>query len=198
MKKIFLGFLLALVLVTGCATEELDLIPKEKAVVSGGAIYTGTEVGTGWSAKEDAGEAMEESVNIALEGKSDKTPDIAIIFASSGSDMQAIQSKAKELLGDGIKIYGGTSDSRGVMTDKGFVNAEEKGYSKESMEGKHALAIMTITSEDIDFGVGSANYDDYPSLREAAKAAVLAAITSAGKTRTPKSGIDYTYAWNGR
>jgi hypothetical protein len=40
---------------------------------------------------------------------------------------------------------------------------------------------MTITSKDILFGVGSANFSDYPSVQEASKNAILNAIKSAGK-----------------
>jgi hypothetical protein len=145
-------------------------------------VITGTGVGTGWSVKESPREAIKEAIDMALEGKADKTPEFAMITASSGSDMGAILSKTRELLGDEIKIYGGTSDSRAIMTEKGFVKAAKKGYRKEALEGEYALAIITITSEDIDFGVGSADYNAYPSLKEAAKTAVLDAIKNAGRT----------------
>ena len=162
--------------------EEFKLVPKER-IVGGGGEVTGTEVGTGWSAKENPEEAVKEAVDMALQGKIDKTPDFAIIFASSGSDMKAILSKAKELLGKGTKIYGGTSDSRAVMTDKGYVKVTERAYEYAKMEGKRGLAIMTITSEDIIFGVGAADFSVYPSVQEASKAAILNAIKSAGKSK---------------
>jgi hypothetical protein len=50
------------------------------------------------------------------------------------------------------------------------------------MEGKRGLTVMAITSQEILFGVGSANYADYPSVQEAGKAAVTQAMASAGKT----------------
>jgi len=184
MKKINRIFLICLlsciIMISGCAQEEFKLVPKEKIKTTNGGI-TGTEVGTGWSANENPEEAVKEAVDMALEGKTNKNPDFAIIFASSGSNLSLILSKAKELLGSKIKIYGGTSDSRAVMTDKGFVKATEKGYEYSKMEGKRGLAVMTINSEDIIFGVGSADFSAYTSVHEASKAAVINAILDAGK-----------------
>lgn len=159
--------------------EAFQLIPKEKVRKTG--EVTGTDVGTGWSTKENPEEAVKEAVDMTLEGARDKTPDLAIIFASSGSDMAVILSKARQLFGTGTKIYGGTSDSRAVTTEEGFVKVTERGYGQALMEGKRGLAIMTIGSEDITFGVGSANFSVYPSVQEASKVAILNAIRSAGK-----------------
>lgn len=143
----------------------------------------GVKVGTGWSIKEKPEEAVKEAIEMAMEGKKDKIPDFAIIFASSGSDMKTILSQANKLFKNKTKIYGGTSDSRGVMTNKGFAKATEKGYEYATTEGKRSLAIMTVTSKYITFGVGSADFSDYPSAREASKTAVLNAIKSAGKSK---------------
>jgi len=161
--------------------EELKLVPKKRPIsVIDSAL--GTTVGTGWSTKENPQEAVKEAVEMALEGKQDKVPDFAIIFASSGSDMEAILSKAKELFKNKTKIYGGTSDSRAVMTNRGFAKATDRAYEYAKMEGKRSLAIMTVTSKDIVFGVGSANFADYPSVQEGSKVAILNAIKSAGKS----------------
>jgi hypothetical protein len=160
---------------------EFKLVPKKRTVDSGETV-TGTKVGTGWSTKENPEEAVKEAVEMALEGKKDKIPDFAIIFASSGSDMESILSTANNLFKNKTKIYGGTSDSRAVMTNKGYAKATERAYEYAKMEGKRSLAVMTITSKDIVFGVGSANFSDYPSVQEASKAAILNAIKNAGKS----------------
>jgi hypothetical protein len=166
--------------------KEFRLIPETKAQKLNFQPTAGTEVGTGWSSKENPREAVREAVKMALEGKENKKPDLAVIFASSGSDMNAILSNAKLLLGDRVKIYGGTSDSRAVMTEKGFVKVTERGYEQALMEGKRGLAVMTVSSKDIFFGVGSGDFSAYPSVQEAAKAAVLDAIKSAGKSPEQK------------
>jgi len=162
--------------------EEFRLVPKERTTVKERSVM-GTEVGTGWSTKENPQEAVEEAVGMALEGKMSKKPDFAIIYASSGSDTGAILSEVRALFGSETKIYGGTSDSRAVMTDKGFIRAAERGYEPAMMEARRGLAVMTITSKDIIFGVGSADFSAYPSVQEASKAAVLNAIKSAGKSQ---------------
>ena len=172
--------------------EEFQLIPKERIVKSSGEGATGTEVGTGWSVKENPEEAVKEAVDMALKGKADKTPDFTIIFASSGSDMEAILSNARKLFGNKTKIYGGASDSRAVMTDKGFVKVAKTGYKPASIAGKKALAVMTITSKDIIFGVGSVDFSAYASVQEASKAAILNAIKSAGKSQNERPKVILT------
>ena len=149
----------------------------------------GTEVGTGWSANETPDDAAAEAIGMALEGKAKKNPEFAVIFASSASDLQKILSRARELLGNGTKIYGGTSDSRGVMTDKGFVKVSDQGYEYEMMGGKRGLAVMTVSSDDITFGVGYANFSAYASPREGARQAVIQAISSAGKSLDEKPDV---------
>jgi hypothetical protein len=185
-RKIFLTMLAIFVMVSlfcfsWTEAEELKLVPKKRA---GTTVETvaGTKVGTGWSAKENPEEAVKEAVSMALEGKQDEIPHFAILFASSGSDMESILSTANRLFQNKTKIYGGTSDSRAVMTDKGFARATERAYEYSRMEGKRSLAIMTVTSKDIIFGVGSADFTAYPSVQEASKAALLNAIKNAGKS----------------
>jgi hypothetical protein len=158
----------------------LQLAPKDKTGIDVTGMVAGTEVGTGWSTKENPGEAVKEALGMALEGKVDKTPDFAIIFANAGSDLKSILAKSRELLGKDAKIYGGTSSNRAVMTDKGFVNVDVN--KTGAMTGKRGLAVMTVSSDDIVFGVGSANYKNYTSAQDMAKAAITDAISSAGKT----------------
>jgi hypothetical protein len=159
--------------------KELRLVPKPLAVKETTAI-SGTEVGTGWSGKDSPEEAVKEAVEMALTGKKNRNPDFAIVFPSSGSDLSILLPKLKEVLGGQCKIYGGTSDSRGVMTEKGFVKAAKKAYAPPTKEGR-ALAIMTVVSQDIGFGVGSAEFSGYPSVQEASRTALLNAIRSAKK-----------------
>ena len=69
MKKEFLVCLIVCIfLISGCQEGELKLVPKEK--MTGQAVgVAGTEVGTGWSTNENPGQAIQEAVNMALEGK---------------------------------------------------------------------------------------------------------------------------------
>jgi hypothetical protein len=158
--------------------KEFRLIPREKTVVETGKT-SAAEVGTGWSVKEGP-EALQEAVAMAMPGKHHQPPDFAVVFASSGSDLTAILAEARKIWGDKTKIYGGTSDSRAVMTNKGFIQVYKQGAPIPP--GRKGLALMTVTSRDIVFGVGSANFSAYPSVPEASKAAVLQAINHAGRT----------------
>lgn len=163
--------------------EEFRLVPENRVLETGGSEVASTEVGTGWSTREEPRQAVRETLEMALKDKKDKTPDFAIIFASSGSDLEAILSEARQVLGNEAKIYGGTSDSRAVMTDRGFVKVTDRAYEYAQMEGKRGLAVMTVTSEDIVFGVGSADFSAYTSVQEASRTALLNAIESAGKSQ---------------
>jgi len=182
-------FLIALLIVMGVSlsffsrveSQELKLVPKKRAMADVQAV-AGTEVGTGWSTKENPEEAVKQAVEMAMEGKKHKIPDFAILFASSGSDMKSILFTAKKMFRNRTKIYGGTSDSRAVMTNKGYAKATQRGYQYAKMEGKRSLAIMTITSKDILFGVGSASFSDYPSVQKASEVAISNAIKNAGKS----------------
>jgi hypothetical protein len=167
----------------GQENEEFQLVPKRiSAAVAEKTKSYGTEVGTGWSISEDPKKAVREAVGMALGDKEQKNPDFAILYASAGSDMKGLLDAAKQILGKRTKIFGGTSDSRAVMTDKGFIKVTDRGYTRAAMEGSKGLAIMTVTSKDITFGVGSADLPEFSSPQEMSKAATLRAIESAGKT----------------
>lgn len=163
--------------------KELQLLPRQRQVAEPGPV-SGTMVNTGWSAKEDAAQAVQEAVGMASRGNGQQPPDFAVIFATSGSDLPTLLAEVRKLWGDKTKIYGGTSDSRAVMTNRGFVRVPVK--VDAPMPGVRGLAIMTVTSKDIAFGAGAANFADSPSAREAAKAALLTAIKSAGKSPQEK------------
>ncbi len=139
------------------------------------------EIGTGWSAAQDPRVAVKEALTMALDGKKSQHPDFVVLFATSGTDMNVVLSSIREVVGKNAKIYGGTSDSRGLMTDKGYISAAEQGYDYRAAGLKHALAVMTVASKDILFGIGSPDCSKYPSAQHCSKAALLKALESAGK-----------------
>lgn len=161
------------------AQQELHLIPQKRVVGEAGPA-AGAEVGTGWSAKEDPGAAVRQALAMALQDKEQAVPDFAAIFATSGADFPVILAETRKLLGDKTKIFGGTSDSKGVMTNRGFIPA---GKQVDAMTGKSTgLAVMAISSQDIVFGVGSADFSRYAHPKDGAKAALREALESIGKT----------------
>ena len=187
-KKSYVVILMAVLVMIGVGAayifwstgqKELHLLPQKRAV-SAALPASGAEVGTGWSVKEDPGEAVREALGLALQGKRQAAPDFVALFASSGADLKNILAATRKFLGNQPKIYGGTSDSRGVMTNRGFIHAGEKDYA---VTGKvTGLAVMTVSSQDIVFGVGSADFSHYATPREGVKAAMRQALESCGKS----------------
>jgi hypothetical protein len=159
--------------------KELHLVPQ-KRTVSEAASASDTEVGTGWSVKADPGEAVRQALAMALQGKKQAVPGFMVIFATSGADLTRILAETRKHLGDKTKIFGGTSDSTGVMTNRGFIHTGEKAYAVAGKD--RGLAMMTVTSQEIVFGVGAADFSRDSSAREGTKTAILKAIKDCGKS----------------
>jgi len=181
---IAISLVIALIFLQGSLTSyrgekpQFRLVPPERPAAEPEGV-PGTEVGAGWSRRQEADQALEEAAAMALKGKPATPPDFAIIFASSGSDLPGILAAARKLWGEKTKIFGGTSDSRAVLTNKGFIKAAAKAFEPQLHE--RALALMTVTSRDIGFGVGAADFGAYATVREASQAALRRALKSAGR-----------------
>jgi hypothetical protein len=113
-------------------------------------------------------------------GRPARPPDLVILFATGGSDLAAIQRAVHDRLGPGVRLFGGSSDSRWVMTDDRLVRGARHGYQSEATANRHALAVMCIRSDALRFGVGSADFGRHASAEEAARAAARQARTDAG------------------
>lgn len=171
LKKMFGYFSIIIAVI---AIGSLSFIKATSGSVSGpvaGVVAdqkaTCTELGIGWSTGDDAGNSIKDAIAMALEGKKYKNPTFAIIFGCAERDMQGMFGKAKEILGDKTKIYGGVSDYRDIG----------------STDGKSGIIVITITSPDIKFGVGSADISKSSSVREAAKTAAENAVENAGASQ---------------
>lgn len=181
---IIISLVICLIALSGCAEKGLELVPKEK---TGENILRDTC--TGWSVKENPGEAVKEAIDMCFESKTSRDAKFAAIFITHGSDAQAVILKAREILGDNTQIYGGTSAQRGVITDKGILKISDNPAEGAEMEGKRGIAVMLASSDKIDFGAGSANFKEFSSVQEASKSAVLSAIENAGKTKDEKPSL---------
>jgi hypothetical protein len=127
---------------------------------------------------------------MALKQSGKNQADFCIIFASSESDFQSILTETKQILGNKIKIFGGTSGSGRVMTEQRYLKA---GIKTDSGTQDKALAVMTISTKDIVFGTASVNLSDSNAVQDAAAAVVKKAIEDAGKTieNKPKAILLY-------
>ena len=192
-KKIYVAIIMAVLVMIGVGAiyfswsnepKELRLVPQ-KRVASEASSPSGTEVGTGWSVKDDPGEAIREALTMALQGKKQAIPDFVALFASSGADLKNILAEARKSLGNKTKIYGGSSDSEGLMTNRGFIHAGARDFAADGKVIGHrkvtGLAVMTVTSQDIVFGVGSADFSRYANPKEGAKEAMRKAQESCGE-----------------
>ena len=177
-----LGAIAFLLLWAGADDEPFALTPRGGPPASTQALASSsTAVGTGFSNSGDPGKALREAAAMAQKGNP-HAPDFVILFASAGSDAKAIHAAARETFGARTQVFGGTSDSRAVVTDKGLVNVTSRGYEAATGEGARGLVLMTITSPEIAFGTSAVDPSVYPSVREAASAAVLRAVQRAHKT----------------
>ena len=71
--------------------------------------------GTGYSTSGDAKTAVREAIGMALKQSGKNQADFCIILASSESDFQSILTETKQILGNKIKLFGGTSNAGSVL-----------------------------------------------------------------------------------
>ncbi len=159
----------------GCIEKEGEVLvpeapeeqPKKGMLIS---------VGCGWSDNNDEVKAVEEAVSSVKTQLGGKSPDFAILFSTVGYDSNKVLTEVRRRLPD-VQIYGGTS-CLAVQTREGF-HVGEKG----------SLALLAVATGNITFGVGGVNIDDFPSARDAGRAAILAAIDAAGEKGDSKPKI---------
>jgi len=146
-----------------------EIIPKstEKPIKKTTGIIN---VGYGWSTKEQTKEAVKEASMMVKKQLGSKIPQYIILFSTVDYDSEELLKETKRLFRSTTQIYGGTS-MLGVLTRDGFHTSKNG-----------ALALMAISSSQINFGVGGADVNNFSSAKEAGKQAILLAINNAGKT----------------
>lgn len=162
-KKLLTGIIAVLVLVTIGSYFLLTQKTEGKTIAV-----------SGYSVKDTETEAVQEAVSMIKAKLPD--PDYIIVYSTveekllgmKGYNPETVLKEVNRLLPN-TKVYGGTS-FWAVFNNGGY------------LQGKNAsLTMMAISSPKITFGVGGVNIKDYPSLKEAGKAAVQNAIKNAGK-----------------
>lgn len=136
--------------------------------VSGGAGQREVTVGYGWSIKSNVKEAVQEAVSSVLNEFEDESPEYAILFSTSKYDSDELISEIRRLLPN-TKVQGGTV-MLGMFTKDGY-HIGESG----------SLALLAISSDKIDIGVGGADVDMLPSAQEAGKQAISSALRDIGR-----------------
>lgn len=125
--------------------------------------------GVGWSTLANEEQAVNEAVTMMM-AELDGAPNFAFVYCASGYEEEKVLAEVNRLL-PGTKIIGGNS-GYGITTPGGYFWYPVAAQS---------FGILGIASPKIVWGVGSSPVDVLSS-RDAAKAAVTAAITDAGKT----------------
>jgi len=151
--------------------------------------------GTGYSTAGDSKAAVREAIDMALKRSGKNQADFCIIFASSESDFPSILTETKQILGNKIKIFGGTSGSGRVMTEQRYLKDGTKNDSGTQID--KSLAVMTISTKDIVFGTASVNLSDSNAVHDAAATVVKKAIKDAGKTIENKPKVILLYVAKG-
>jgi hypothetical protein len=71
------------------SSNGLKLVPMKPATEQE-VVCPDEEIGTGWSAAEDPRVAVKQALRMALDGKKSQHPDFMVLFATSGTDMNAV------------------------------------------------------------------------------------------------------------
>ena len=161
MSAVIIG---TLVLLSGCTQTEIEITEKETETQQTGPVY----VGCGWSANNDAVEAVAEAVSLVQNKLGEKSPDYIILFSTVGYDSEVVLGEVNKLFPN-TQVYGGTSCAAVITKDD--YHAGEVG----------SLALMGVYSENISFGAGGADLDEEISAREAGRKAITEAVKNVGR-----------------
>jgi len=123
-------------------------------------------VGVGWSRDVDARKAGFEAAQKALASSGQTEANMAFVFSTIGYAPDQLLAGVKEVLKN-APVHGGTSFT-GVMTPGGFLGGDTD-----------AVAVMTMTTQCIDFGTGYAELGQDPEA--AGRIAVEMALKMARK-----------------
>ncbi|MDO9528503.1 MAG: FIST N-terminal domain-containing protein [Syntrophales bacterium] len=176
-QKVVIGIIVVALIGAGTwavyTTTEKGTLPIIPQIEGSDEETKKVQVGYGWSVKNEESEAVEEAVSSVKAQLGDNTPEFALLFSTVGYDPAEILNEVRKCLPN-TSIYGGTS-CLSVQTADGL-HVGEVG----------SLALLAVSSQNITFGVGGADIEDFTSAREAGKAAVQAAIEATGKDGLPK------------
>jgi hypothetical protein len=174
-KSLLLVGLLASVLfviaaIAGCQQASIPKKINDINALPSKTIIQPKGASTGWSTNPDPAQGVKEAVEMAKNGLIGQ-PKYAIFYTTNYNPAAAL-SEIKTML-PGVKLHGATS-KLGIFSEKGYH------YNPNG-----TIGIMLVSSDDVAFGVGSANYEGFASVQEAAISAMREAMSSAGKTGKP-------------
>jgi hypothetical protein len=147
-----------------------------------------TEVGVGSGQNADGAAAAQSALAAALAGKRRK-PESVMVFSTGPAALAAAVSEIRREMPT-TRIYGATSDPKGVLTSSGLV--------VQSAAGGPVVGLMSLASDDMTLGVGAASFRGRTP-QEAARVAAAQAVASAGRgTARPRALFLASSAENAR
>ena len=173
-KLLIVSFLsIVLLSLSGCIDQNNNKLNLESNKNIQEAVTTLAAVG--WSIKEDYKDAVSEAVDMAKDGLGNETPVFAYVVLTprlTSEENSNVADEIRNQLGQDVKMAGITT-KLGVMTNDG-IHVGENG----------SIGILLVASENITFGVGEVNLEDFNSSEEAGKTAMQNAIADAGNPST--------------
>jgi hypothetical protein len=138
-------------------------------------VHTGRHAAEGWSTADDPRTAVQEAVAMMRARLGGKSPSFVLASFTALYNCGATINALRAELGPDVKIHGITSVA-GLMTNEGL------------HVGK-VVGVLGVADEGIQFGVGGVDPDQWPSLKDAGKAAILRAIADAGRLPNEKPNL---------
>ncbi len=135
-------------------------------------INKSKEVGYGWSVKDTAEEAADESIAMIKKTLQGKIPHYVLFYYTVGYSPDVIKDKIKSEFGDDTEIQG-MSSLIGVMSKNGY-HVGKVG----------SMSMLGIAVPDIKMSVAGVDLDKF-SPREAGKKVIMDAMQKAGETEKP-------------
>jgi hypothetical protein len=135
----------------------------------------GRQASVGWSNADDPRAAAREAVAKMRAGLGGKNPSYVIASYTVLFDREPLIDALRSELGSTVQIHG-LSTVAGLMTNDGLHTGK-------------VVGVLGVASDEVAFGVGDNDPDQFSTLEESGKQAILDAIAAAGRTPDEKPDL---------
>ena len=133
--------------------------------------------GSGFSTLRNLEDAVDQAINSAKQQLGNRSPNFAIVFDGNGGTSQKLFGLIATKLGKETKVWAALSGSKISFNDQKLACAET---GEDGAEQNQAISILLVASDEVKFGVATANSSDFSSTSAAAASAISTAIEDAG------------------
>ncbi|MFN3326346.1 MAG: FIST N-terminal domain-containing protein [Bryobacteraceae bacterium] len=151
------------------SSAEFNLDPQSVRSTAKGGKFGSAEIGFGESYQLDTTLATKEVLKAALGAEHGPAPEFAVLVISEDLDVSKIYQDITAALGPTTRVFGGGTT---------VVRESEPDDTPSPVP---TISLLTVRSEKIRFGVGSASHTAHGGPRQAAQAAARQALATAGK-----------------